>query len=315
MVFQNGILRGLTLAAGLWMTASAAQAGSQPATAMPLGGSAMPPVEYLDFCERQPGDCGAAADVVLAGVAKAKADRAALLAIGNPTALAALAASPPAATPASHGGAAPVLTPASAVALAPASALTPAILRPMDMEASAPRMNSALWARLNRVNDRINHAFRATTDLATYGRADYWATPIEDGIRTGDCEDYVLEKRRALIAAGLPPQALNIGIVVTPEGETHAVLLVATSKGEVVLDNMTPWVKPWDETGYRWRQRQVDGDPFKWVMVQDPSRRRLPAPLAAPAPAAPVETAPAAPALQPFVVAALSSPTLVDEQP
>lgn len=317
MVFQNGILRGLTLAAGLWLTASAAQAGGRPATEMPLGGSAMPPAEYLDFCRRQPGDCGAATEIVLAGVAKARAERAALLAVRNPTALATLAASPPAATPASAAvqtpaapapAAPPLLTPAATVTLAPASALTPAILRPADLEATAPRMTAKLWVRLNRVNDQVNHAFRAATDLATFGQADYWTTPIAAGVRTGDCEDYVLEKQRALLAAGLPREALNIGIVVTPQGETHAVLLVATSEGEFVLDNMSPWVKPWDQTGYRWRQRQVDGDAFKWVMVPDPSRRYVaPAPIpapAAPAPTAP--TAPAEPAVQPFVVAELS---------
>ncbi|CAN7384971.1 transglutaminase-like cysteine peptidase [Phenylobacterium sp. LjRoot219] len=257
---------------------------------MPLGASAMPPAEYLDFCQRQPGDCGAAPQTVLAGVAKAKAERAALLAAATPTALAALASNPPAATSASRASntaamtaatpPAATLTPATAVALAPTDALTPAILRPLDMEASTPRMSSQLWARLNRVNDKVNRAFRATTDIATYGRVDYWATPIAYGVRKGDCEDYVLEKQRALIADGLPREALNIGIVVTPQGETHAVLLVATSEGEFVLDNMSPWVKPWDQTGYRWRQRQVDGDPFNWVMIQDPARRPAPAPAA-----------------------------------
>lgn len=302
MVFQNGILRGATLAAGLWLTAAAAQAAPQPTAAMPLGGGAMPPAEYLDFCQRQPWDCGAAPQAVLAGVAKAKADRAALIAIATPTALAALTVSAPAATPASAAAlkAQPApdatLTPATAVDLAPTDALTPAVLRPLDMEASTPRMSSQLWARLNRVNDKINRAFRATTDIATYGRVDYWATPIAYGVRKGDCEDYVLEKQRALLAAGLPREALNIGIVVTPQGETHAVLLVATSEGEFVLDNMSPWVKPWDQTGYRWRQRQVDGDPFKWVMIQDPARRAAPAPI---------QRAPAEPAPQPFVVAEL----------
>lgn len=298
MVFQNGILRGLTLAAGLWMTASAAQADGQPATAMPLGAAAMAPVEYLDFCQRQPLDCGAATETVLAGVAKARAERAALIAIRSPAALAALRAAPPAATPATtttpRTADPATVEPAVATTLAPADALVPAVLRPLDLEPTTPRMSSALWARLNKVNDKINRSFRAATDIATYGRLDYWATPIGDRVRTGDCEDYVLEKQRALLAAGLPREALNIGIVVTPKGETHAVLLVATSEGEFVLDNMSPWVKPWDQTGYRWRQRQVDGDPFKWAVVRDPSRQYV-APPVAPAPPA-----------QPFTVASVS---------
>jgi hypothetical protein len=61
-------------------------------------------------------------------------------------------------------------TPASATILAPKDALTPAILRPMDMEPSAPRMNSAQWARLTRVTHQVDQVFPAPAALAPYGR-------------------------------------------------------------------------------------------------------------------------------------------------
>jgi predicted transglutaminase-like cysteine proteinase len=68
VVFQIGTFRGLSLAAGLWLTATAALAAPQPGPFMELGGSALPPVGYLDFCQRQPWDCGADPRQVVAGV-------------------------------------------------------------------------------------------------------------------------------------------------------------------------------------------------------------------------------------------------------
>ena len=83
----------------------------------------------------------------------------------------------------------------------------------------------------------------------------------------GDCKDYVLEKRRALIAAGLPAGALSIAIVKTSWGETHAVLLVSTTGGELVLDSLTPRIQAWRKTGYTWVARQAPGQQLAWVKI------------------------------------------------
>ena len=121
------------------------------------------------------------------------------------------------------------------------------------------------------VNRYVNGAIRQRDDIAIYGRADYWALPLESGSARpeGDCEDYVLEKRRALIRAGLSSRDLSIAIVQTPFGETHAVLLVSTDHGEMVLDNLRPEVLPWQKAGYQWRQRQVNGSTDLWANVED----------------------------------------------
>jgi predicted transglutaminase-like cysteine proteinase len=87
----------------------------------------------------------------------------------------------------------------------------------------------------------------------------------------------VLEKVRALVEAGLPRAALNIALVTTRWGESHAVLLVATSEGEYVLDNLSPWIVGWREAPYHWTRRQVDGEAFSWVMVDDRAQPRTPA--------------------------------------
>jgi len=133
-----------------------------------------------------------------------------------------------------------------------------------------------LRRRLGKANDTVNGAIVHRTDAELYGLGDFWATPLKAAKSGyGDCEDYVLEKRRALLADGLPETALSIALVVTPWGESHAVLLVATDKGELVLDNLTPWIMFWNETRYRWVQREVKGRAFDWATVAEGPARTI----------------------------------------
>ena len=134
----------------------------------------------------------------------------------------------------------------------------------------APALTPDLWAQINRVNAAVNRAIVRRTDIDTYGQAEVWATPLAAGVNFGDCEDYVLEKRRALMAAGVPAPALSIAVVTTSRGEQHAVLLIDTQAGEYVLDNLTPWVLPWRKTSYQWRERQVAGSPARWASARLP---------------------------------------------
>jgi len=135
-------------------------------------------------------------------------------------------------------------------------------------KAATIQLTPKTWAQINKINLKINKAIAQRTDLEIYGRDEVWATPLEEGQRFGDCEDFVLEKRRALIAEGFPPKALSIAVVLTPRNERHAVLLVNGEAGEYVLDNMNSWVTPWDRTEYRWRERQVAGSANHWAGVQ-----------------------------------------------
>jgi predicted transglutaminase-like cysteine proteinase len=57
------------------------------------------------------------------------------------------------------------------------------------------------------------------------------------------------------------------GVARQAGGEAHAVLLLNTTQGEYVLDNLTPWIVPWDEAPYQWRWREVGGDPLRWAAV------------------------------------------------
>lgn len=137
--------------------------------------------------------------------------------------------------------------------------------------AGPPQLTPALWKQISKVNDKINRSMAQRSDMEIYGVAEDWALPLEHGIKAGDCEDFVLEKRHALMAEGVPRSALSIAVVVTPQGISHAVLLVATSEGEYVLDSLTPWILPWQKTGYQWRERQVAGSTRSWAMVIGPA--------------------------------------------
>lgn len=133
-----------------------------------------------------------------------------------------------------------------------------------EVPAATFSLDASGWRLVNGVNRRVNRQIRHTDDIRNFGVQDYWTVPRGDRAR-GDCEDFVLAKRRALIEAGVPAAALSIAIVDTRGGESHAVLLIAAEQGEFVLDSLTPWVTRWDRVNYVWRERQLPGRPFDWV--------------------------------------------------
>ena len=58
-------------------------------------------------------------------------------------------------------------------------------------------------------------------------------------------QDYVLLKRRMLMQAGWPRQALLITVVRDKRGDGHAVLTVKTDKVEFILDNQNETIVTW----------------------------------------------------------------------
>ncbi|MFO0371380.1 MAG: transglutaminase-like cysteine peptidase [Brevundimonas sp.] len=160
---------------------------------------------------------------------------------------------------------APVPAAAPVEALAAADLARPAVARVRAPEAAPVTLDRADWRRVQRINREVNRAIRHREDSAVYGRPDQWALG-EAGV--GDCEDYALAKRAALIQAGVPARALSIALVETRRGESHAVLLIDTDKGALVLDNLSPWIRRWDQTPYSWIARQTPGDPLTWRAVE-----------------------------------------------
>ena len=114
-------------------------------------------------------------------------------------------------------------------------------------------LDQPTWTLANEVNLHWNASIRPEHDKAHYDRAEYWTIPT-DGF--GDCKDYALAKRKQLSDLGLPLKALRLAIVETAENERHAVLTIATDKGDYVLDNLTNEILPWNATSYHWIARQ-----------------------------------------------------------
>lgn len=145
--------------------------------------------------------------------------------------------------------------------------------------ASAPRdivMTAKTWEDLVKVNNWVNQSIKPVTDIEHWGVVERWNL-AEDGY--GDCEDYVLVKRRMLIQAGWPREALLVTVVRDKKGDGHAVLTVKTDRGEFVLDNQEEQVLPWTQTGYKFVKRQSQSDQNMWVALGEP--RNAPATVSA----------------------------------
>ncbi len=128
-------------------------------------------------------------------------------------------------------------------------------------------LTSKAWRDLEQVNTWVNNAIKPMTDLDHWGVVEKWSYP-DDGY--GDCEDYVLLKRRMLMQAGWPREALLITVVRDKRAEGHAVLTVKTDKGDFILDNQAEPIVLWSDTGYRFVKRQSQADPNVWVSLGDP---------------------------------------------
>ena len=135
------------------------------------------------------------------------------------------------------------------------------------MQARDVVLTTNAWRDLERVNSWVNTKVRPLTDQEHWGVIERWSYP-DDGY--GDCEDYVLLKRKMLIQAGWPRQALLITVVRDVRGDGHAVLTVKTDKGEFILDNQNEEIQLWSETSYRFVKRQSQTDPNVWVSLGDP---------------------------------------------
>lgn len=128
-------------------------------------------------------------------------------------------------------------------------------------------LTSAVWNDLVRINQLVDSNIKPLTDLEHWGVVERWDYP-DDGY--GDCEDYVLLKRKMLLKAGWPRSALLITVVRDQNGDGHAVLTVETDKGEFILDNQNEKIVLWSETGYRYVKRQSQTNQNVWVTLGAP---------------------------------------------
>lgn len=247
------------IAAGLLSLSVGAQA-AEPPEANRFGvasreriAEAPAPVGLIDFCRRQPQQCrapGQSEDALERAVAQAGQSywRQVFASRGM--------ASPEPSAINRRGSRRPARSSGSTQAL------------DLGIEAEARiAVGGSQWAMVEAVNRDVNRSMLQTDDQRQYAVSDYWNIPVaRPGSRTrGDCEDFVLAKRAALIARGVPGSALSIALVTTPWNEPHAVLLVASDRGDFVLDNLDERIFHWSRADLAWRSRQRPGDILKWI--------------------------------------------------
>lgn len=131
--------------------------------------------------------------------------------------------------------------------------------------ASAAKITEYGWNIIREVNLAINQSIMPMTDEEIYGRQEVWTYPTD----AGDCEDFVLLKRKKLIEKGFAPSDLLITVVRKPDGEGHAVLTVRSAAGDYILDNLDDQVRLWSETPYRFLKRQASFNAGRWVTIQN----------------------------------------------
>ncbi len=120
------------------------------------------------------------------------------------------------------------------------------------------------WSQIEQVNRYVNTKIRPASDMELYGKADYWTYPKD----AGDCEDYVLLKKRFLTELGFNADELLITVVLDEHNEGHAVLTIASNKGDYILDNRRKEILRWDDTGYKFLKRQSQPASNQWVSLQ-----------------------------------------------
>jgi len=114
------------------------------------------------------------------------------------------------------------------------------------------------------INRSVNLRTRQISDRVQYRQDEVWALPTKRG---GDCEDLVLLKKMRLINAGVPASSLLIATVLDLRGGRHAVLVLRTDAGDMVLDSLKNRIKHWIDTAYTFLKLQNPRHPQTWDAI------------------------------------------------
>jgi predicted transglutaminase-like cysteine proteinase len=151
-------------------------------------------------------------------------------------------------------------------------ASSPADCKPKTGGSSIP-MTPERWKLVSQVNAYVNGKIAPVSDQDLYGEPEHWAYPTD----AGDCEDYVLLKKRYLEKLGFSREALLITVALDEKREGHAILTLATESGDYILDNRNNDLLRWNSTNYKMLKRQSHKSPLEWVALvkQSPSNSNI----------------------------------------
>jgi predicted transglutaminase-like cysteine proteinase len=116
---------------------------------------------------------------------------------------------------------------------------------------------------LERVNHRVNVSIVSKSKSYGSNLEDTWTIAPDEG----DCNDYAVTKRHELLKSGLPSSALRLSVTKTAVGVGHLVLVVVTTRGDLVMDSLRDAIQPWQTTDYQWLKIQSAHNPNYWVEV------------------------------------------------
>jgi predicted transglutaminase-like cysteine proteinase len=135
-------------------------------------------------------------------------------------------------------------------------------VQPILFRGGPVRMTEERWEDLKEVNKAVNAAIIPQPNTAGLAGERWVINPAR-----GDCNDYAVSKRFDLLQRGWPARNLLLSEVVTPWGEHHLVLVVRTSVGDLVLDNLTPQIRAWTKAPYQWVRMQTPRNPNYWASL------------------------------------------------
>lgn len=84
----------------------------------------------------------------------------------------------------------------------------------------------------------------------------------------GNCHDYAVTKRHELIRNGWPAASLRLAVAYTRSGIGHLVVVVRTSEGDLVLDNLTEKIVAWNKSGLRFVSVEAGDKPRVWYTMR-----------------------------------------------
>lgn len=123
------------------------------------------------------------------------------------------------------------------------------------------RLTEKRWADLKEINQVVNRGIAPERNELGVAGEQWLINPAR-----GDCNDYAVSKRHELLERGWPARALLLSEVMVNSGEHHLILVVRTNSGDLVLDNMTPQIKPWSRVPYRWVRMQMPNSKL-WATI------------------------------------------------
>jgi len=128
-------------------------------------------------------------------------------------------------------------------------------------------LNAKTWELLKRVNHGVNMSIIPIPKSYGPNLGDGWTIAPE----MGDCNDYAVTKRHELLENGLPSRALRLSVVKTASGIGHLVLVVVTTKGDLVMDDLIEVIRPWQSTDYHWLKIQSATNSKFWYGIKWPA--------------------------------------------